>query len=332
MTGPQGSPVGRPVAYPATPVTGAPNDQVAGAPGKHAATKDVSGRGVSAPSPRTPEGRRRTRGPGQTGLEGITRELSDRDRRVLELIDRHRFLTTNHIEGLVFTGHASPLSAARSCRRVLRRLERLGLLDRPLRPIGGMYAGSHSSVWMLTSTGRRLRNLEAGRGAIGRIREPGERFVAHYLAIADAHLALLEAARKSLVLLDTVQIEPEAWRSYLGLSGEPLTLKPDLSAVTVPLTNGTPGEFEDHWFIEIDRGTESIPTLLGQCRQYEVYRASGTEQQHGGVFPVVLWVVPDHRRAGNLTGAIARTNGLDPNLYRITTPDEFIATVCGGTP
>jgi hypothetical protein len=203
-------------------------------------------------------------------------------------------------------------------------LENWGLLQRPVRRIGGLQAGSASSVWMLTTAGQRLRNQRSGLGAVGRVREPGEGFVRHYLAIANAHLALIEAQRaKRLELLD-VQIEPAAWRGYTGPTGTPITLKPDLYAVTAT------GDYEDHWFMEVDRATESIPTLIKQCRQYETYRRSGAEQADSGLFPLVLWVVPDEPRAAKLRQALDASRDLDSALFRITTPDRFIAVVTGG--
>jgi hypothetical protein len=137
----------------------------------------------------------RRRGPGAASLDELARLLSERDLVVLHAIAEHRFLTTRQVEQLVFVGHATPESAARSCRRVLARLEAWGLLERPIRRVGGLQAGSASSVWMLASAGQRLRNLRAGFGAVGRVREPGERFIQHYLAIGNAHLALVTADR-----------------------------------------------------------------------------------------------------------------------------------------
>jgi hypothetical protein len=236
-------------------------------------------------------------------LGGYARRLSERDYAVLDVVGAHRFLTTRQLHAFTFQpSHPSTSeSTERVCRRVLMRLENWGLLQRPVRRIGGLEAGSASSVWMLTTAGQRLRNQRSGLGAVGRIREPGEGFVRHYLAIADSHLALIQAQRaKRLELLD-VQIEPAAWRGYTGPTGTPVTLKPDLYAVTAT------GEYEDHWFMEVDRATESIPTLIKQCRQYEAYRRSGAEQADSGLFPLVLWVV----------------------LFRITTPERFIAVVTG---
>lgn len=266
----------------------------------------------------------RRRGRGAAGLSELARLLSDRDLAVLDLIAQHRFLTTKQVHAFCFHTHTSTASGSRICRRVLLRLEQLGLLERPIRRVGGLQAGSASSVWMLSSMGQRLRNLRDGAGAVGRVREPGERFVQHYLAIADTHLALIEAERTKRLELVTVQIEPAAWRSYTGLGGSAELLKPDLYAVTAT------GEFEDHWFIEVDRATESIPTLIRQCRQYGAYRHNGTEQARTGLFPLVLWVVPDEPRAAKLRQALALARDLESALFRITTPDRLIKAVTGG--
>lgn len=286
-------------------------------------TSELSGTGRSA---------RPTRGPGTSVLLDLHEQLAARDLAVLELLAAHRYLTTHHLERFLFHEHATAASGSRTCRRVLARLENWSLLGRPIRRVGGLQAGSASSIWMLTSAGKRLLNLRAGLGAVGRVREPSERFIAHYLAIADTRLQLLDADRSRKLELGTVEIEPIAWRSYLGSGGQKETLKPDLYAVTTVRTaSGELADFEDHWFIEVDRGTESIPTLLGQCRQYEAYRRQGIEQESAGVFPLVLWIVPDGRRVDGLTAAIARTTSLDDDLYRICTPRTLLDVVFGGT-
>lgn len=204
------------------------------------------------------------------------------------------------------------------------RLETWRLVQRPLRRIGGLSAGSAASVWMLTSAGLRLLNLSAGRGAVGRIREPGHGFVRHYLAIADARVAITEASRARTFDLLELQCEPTCWRAFTGLGGEKRTLKPDLYVVTAATA------YEDHWFVEIDRGTESLPTLLTQCQQYQRYHHSGQEQADGGVFPRVLWVVPDARRAAGLSQSIGSARDIRTELFRVTTPDKLIPALVEG--
>jgi hypothetical protein len=259
-------------------------------------------------------------------LAELLERLSGRDMALLELVGEHRYLTTRQLEAFCFFDHASTDSAARSCRRVLARLESWSLVERPIRRVGGTWGGSVSSIWMLTSVGQRLRSMRAGLGYVGRVRPPGERFIAHYLAIAEARLALVMAERSGQLAIGRVQIEPTCWRSFTGLGGAREILKPDMAAVTALSRDA---EYEDHWFIEIDRGTESLPTLMKQCRLYEVYRRTGVEESTSGVFPLVLWVVPDEVRAGKLRAALAASSGLDQQLYRVTTPERFIAVIRG---
>jgi hypothetical protein len=125
------------------------------------------------------------------------------------------------------------------------------------------------------------------------------------------------------VELLTHQTEPACWRPYLGPHGALETLKPDFYAVTAS------GEFEDSWFIEVDRGTESLPTLLGKCRQYQRYWQTGREQAERGVFPAVLWVVPDDARARVLVRGIRQAYGADQELFRVTTAAGFTTAVVG---
>jgi Replication-relaxation len=110
----------------------------------------------------------RRRGRGAAGLSELARLLSERDLAVLDLIAQHRFLTTKQVHAYCFHDHTSTASGSRICRRVLLRLEQHGLLERPIRRVGGLQAGSASSVWMLSSMGQRLRNLRDGVGAVGR--------------------------------------------------------------------------------------------------------------------------------------------------------------------
>jgi len=270
----------------------------------------------------------RGRGPGRSGLAEALSYLSARDLAVLDLLAEHRFLTTRHLELFCFFDHATAQSGARTARRVLARLERDRLVERTARRVGGLEAGSGSSIWMLTSVGQRLRKLRDGSGAVGKVREPGERFIAHYLGIADARLALVMAERAGRLVVLQAVVEPRTWRSFPGLSGGGAeVLKPDMFAITAV---SKVAEFEDHWFVEIDRGTESIPTLLKQCDRYEAYRRSGQAQVDHGVFPIVVWIVPDERRVVKVRERIGRTRSLRAADYRVTTPEGFIDLVRGG--
>jgi hypothetical protein len=256
----------------------------------------------------------------------VRESLSARDWDVLRVVARHRYLTTRQIEAWHFHDHATPLTGARVCRRVLRRLAELRVLDPLERRIGGVRAGSASFVWQAGPTGDRLLHEQAGRPR-RRQREPGRLFLRHCLAVADAHLALVQARRSGGLELVTVQTEPECWRPFTGLGGARLVLQPDLYVVT-----GDPVDpaFVNCWFVEVDRGTENPARLLAKCGRYEAYRRTGMEQADGDSFPLVVWVMADDGQAERLGEAIRRDSGLDDRLYRVTTAALFTGLVRGG--
>jgi hypothetical protein len=292
---------------------------VAGGPGTDSAPETMS----SPTAPGTPE--RVARRTGRRMLRIIERELSGRDRAILNSLDQHRFLTSRQLQVLHFHDHSTPEAATRICRRVLRRLCELGVVEHLARRIGGVRAGSASFVWRVGPVGDRLLRQARGDGIRARRKEPSTRHLEHCLAVADCHLALVTAARAGRLELLNLATEPDSWRAYLGMGGAPEVLKPDLYAVTAT------SEYEDHLFVELDRATESLPTLVRKCAQYERYRRTGREQAATEVFPLVVWVVPDEQRAARLHSALSAARNLDTALFRITTPERFAGLVCGGT-
>ncbi len=265
----------------------------------------------------------RRRGPGRVGLLGLADELCERDFAVLELLALHRFMTTEQLRELIFTNHQSDESAARTCRRVLARLERLDVIERPARRVGGLLAGSAPSVWRLTAVGVRLRALVDGRGAVGRVRDTGDRFIAHHVAVADIHLRLVRAQRLGKLTLHALGVEPGTWRHY-EFGGSSRVLKPDLFAVIS--TRDDPEHDRLHW-VEVDLATESLPTVVRESRQYLEMKAVGQMQREEGVFPWVVWVAPDERRASRIAAALKEARSIDTALFKVTTPEHFVDMV-----
>jgi hypothetical protein len=215
--------------------------------------------------------------------------------------------------------HATARSAARGCRRVLERLHRDHLLVRLERRVGGVRAGSASFVYAVGPVGQRLL---AQVGARRRLAEPSGYFVAHTLAIAELAVQLTVAARRGSFELLQLQNEPTCWRTFSGV-GARQVLRPDLF-VSVGV-----GEYEYRWFIELDRGTESLPTVVRKCRTYQAYYAAGAEQAKHQVFPRVLWITPDEIRAQRLHGAISEQRGLSQALFTVTTTPEALQVMTG---
>jgi hypothetical protein len=254
-------------------------------------------------------------------LDRIAVDLSARDRAVLASIIQYGFLTSRHVDILHFADFSSDKSSGRTCRRVLRQLADRQLIEPVEHRIGGVRAGSSSIVWRIGRSGDRLLRREHPDQPKARRKEPSLRFLQHRLRVADAVCDLTLAARAEVFELLQVANEPATWRTFSGIHGAREILKPDLFAITAA------GDYEDHWFIEIDRGTESLPTVLKQCEVYERYRHSGREQRETGLFPRVLWLVPDTHRAQSLHTAVKRRPDLDDDLFRVYPMDDLLTAV-----
>jgi hypothetical protein len=262
---------------------------------------------------------------GTMSIATLQSMVTPRDMDVLRLIREHRFLTTKQIQRLLFWDHASPGAAIRACIRVLTRLELRALIVKLSRQIGGVHAGSGSYIWGIDDAGDRLLRADSGAKDAKRQRtfEPSPLFLAHTLAVAETRVMLEEAAQQEELELVAVTTEPNNWRDFAGRAGTTQILKPDLHAITAL------GDFEDHWFIEIDNGTESLPTVLGKCHTYQRYFESGREQHVSGVFPKVVWLMVDARRRSKLLSAIESDKRLDERLLDAVSPDDFIGLVTG---
>jgi hypothetical protein len=241
---------------------------------------------------------------------------------ILDQVAELRLMSALQIEALRFTGadHQTQLAAARACRRVLERLVRDRMLVRLARRIGGVRAGSASYVYGLGHIGQRVLALEGPRR---RFHEPSVLFTDHTLAISQLVVDLTNADRAGQFELMDLQSEPRCWRHAGGSHGK-VTLRPDLYAVL-----GTP-EYEYRWFVEVDRGSEHLPTLLAKCQAYEDYYRTGAEQRTHGVFPRVCWIIPTDDRAEQLVEKVKTANRLTPAMFEVTTPERAVATLSGG--
>lgn len=252
-------------------------------------------------------------------LQRLAAQLSDRDWDILRWLHQHRYATSDQLRRRFFVDHVSRSAATRACVRVLDRLLEKRILTRLERRIGGVRHGSAGFVWCLDTIGDRLTRADGGSRR--RVQEPSFTFLAHSLAATETHVQLQVADRAGSFRLTSVQVETEAWRDYVTPSGARSILKPDLM---VTVSND---EYDDHWYIEIDLGTEWLPTLLRKCRAYEDYRRTGRAQAEHGVFPRVLWVLPTMARVERLNAAIAAEPSLSARLFTCITPEELIATL-----
>ena len=186
---------------------------------------------------------------------------------------------------------------------------------------GGVRGGSKGFVWSLTTSGSRLLELDNGEADKPhrkcRAYEPSPYFVEHTLALSELDLQLRDIGG---ITVTDIQLEPACWRGCNGT-----TLKPDMFAVT------SDGEYDDHWFFELDLATETPARIVGKCLQYQAYYRGNTEQRRYGVFPLVVWIVPNERRQASLREHIRQCAELQhKNLFTVILPDELEALVRKG--
>jgi hypothetical protein len=258
-------------------------------------------------------------------LAELESALTGRDVEVLKHVSSLRFVSGNQLTRLCFADLGDAATCARACRRALLRLMRVGVVVRLARPIGGARAGSAGFVYRLGPAGLRLavrRRLQPER-RWRRSFEPGLLFLRHALAVAELHTVLVESDRSRSIELLELSAEPSCWRRYDGLGGQRLTLKPDSYARLGA------GDYEDSYFIEVDRGTEGSRAIERQLDQYVAYFASCLEQAEFGVFPKVLWLAPDTRRTAVIASSLFGLPHGTRELFAVARVDKALDAMSG---
>jgi hypothetical protein len=192
-----------------------------------------------------------------------TSRLTDRDTEIVTAVRRHVQISSSQILRLYFAD-GSPASRGIRMRRSMARLAKWGEVQRLQRAIGGMFAGSSSTIYV--PPGSRARSADA-----------------HKLDLTELYVRLIEAERASPGY-QLVAFDPEPYSHvYIGN----LIIKPDAHVHTE--TGGT-GRL---WFIEVDRGTEWRTQLAEKMRRF----CQGYDRWPKRTFPRVLFIVPDEQRA-----------------------------------
>ena len=247
--------------------------------------------------------------------------------RLLALVAAHRFATTTQLARLTAPEYASPASALRQTQRHLASLAQQRLLTSLERRVGGWQGGSAVTIWAATTRGHRLVAPDEGEGEVPRRQRPREvstTFLDHLLAITEVRTSIEEAVRQEADTEAAVALEPECWRTALSPSGQPQVLRPDM-AVTI-----TSPAYEDRYLVEVDRATENPGRVIATCWRYQEHQATSAQASDGGVFPLVVWLVPTDRRRHRLERAIAHSTGLLRDLFRVICLDQLPTLIHGG--
>ena len=250
--------------------------------------------------------------------QAIIGSLSDRDRTVVELLATVQLASGAQIRRLVWGEGASP---SRQARRQLANLSGLRVVARHDQRVGGVRSGGEGYAYSLDIVGQTMTGATLNRR---RPRPVGLPFMAHGLAVTDCYLDLRKLEDSSVIELVHFETEPDCWRDFSGPGGARLTLKPDAFVITAQ------GDYEDRWFLEIDRSTESPARLTKKATVYINYYRSGREQAESDVFPRALWVVPDELRASQVVATLHKLPAEDWRLFQVTTTERFAAVIAIG--
>jgi len=244
-------------------------------------------------------------------------QLTKRDREIIRLVHRHRFLRSHQIVALL----------AGSSQQVLRRLQLLyqhGYLERPRAQLEYYErGGSRPMVYGLSSKGGTLLRQELGceitwNGGDGAV---GEIFLEHALLVSDVMVSIELACRKSvgvrLLYEDQLALEspqkPFQWHVKVPDHRVTLGVVPDRVFAL---------EYEDHagqmqrvyFFLEADRGTMPVVrsglTQTSFYRKLLAYEATWTQKIHQRKLGIhrfrVLTVTTNAMRVKSLLDACSR--------------------------
>lgn len=252
-------------------------------------------------------------------VEAIRSQLSDKQRHVIADVDKLGIVSGKQLQLL----HYGPSAAGgRLARKHLSQLVRWQVLIRLGRTIGGERAGSAGYVYSLGPAGQRLQYPDRSRYVPRWTPRPG--YLRHALAVTQLYVSLRQLERSESVELLAYDTEPRCWRCYFGPGGASSLLKPDSLAI-VGL-----GDLEYRYFIEIDCNTEHRPQIINKARAYVRYCQSGREQAETGIFPFVIWSVPDGQRAELLIDALTSLPAEHWQLFMVVTADQAAERIAAG--
>jgi hypothetical protein len=260
----------------------------------------------------------------EAALAVLREELTGRDMAIISQVAELRLMSARQITAVHFplSEYPTTQAATRASNRALCRLVEDRVLMRFERRVGGVRGGSGGYLYSIGPIGHRILERTSARPPF---RELSAAFVLHALAVAQLVVDCTLAARDKRFDMLVCQTEPHCWRQYVSSTGS-VALRPDLFfALGV-------GEYEHRFFVEVDMGTEHLPTLMRKCHRYEGYFVSGREKAAYGVSPRTCWIVPSPDRASRLRRAIDQDRRLTSRLFTVITTEHALDVLSGGEP
>lgn len=255
-------------------------------------------------------------------LAEMRSSLTDTERAILRDVWSMRLGLATDLEQLQQLRR--PLST-RQFRRTLESLQARRVLFRLSRTVGGTRAGSSGYVYGVGTLGQRLMAASDAE-PVKRAWTPRPSWLTHALAVSRLYVHLRQLEAEGGLTLAVFAAEPGSWRIFTGPEGGQTTLKPDAYVRTET------SEYIDTCFIEVDMSTESPATLTRKLDVYRRYWMSGQEQERHGVFPQVLWLVPDDARAAVVASVVERQPDGAHALHQVVRYDQARSVFSGRSP
>ncbi len=222
--------------------------------------------------------------------------LSPRESEGVRHLAEHRYLSRAQIEELLFGGSAlTPDSRRVITWRVLGRLKKAGLVTTNALLAGEPNGAPTRIAYFLTSVGRRCFGALEPDFPERRPVLRGTFLIAHALMVADIALAFQRSAQTHPT--HKILLWECDWRTAARLG-------PDAVMPDARLVYGVDRR-QIHAFIEADRGSEGTGFFERKIRRYLDLCRSGAWRNHLPVWPLVLTVTPNERRATELRRATA---------------------------
>jgi len=264
-------------------------------------------------------------------------KLTERDRRIFQLVAELGAATATQIHRELFAQ-----STLKPCTRRLQKLWLEGYLDRLFAPITfapGLppYQAIKAPLYCLTKKGKdevaEIRQMTSPR-------TPSPLLMAHHHQVNEFRTSLALALKKRFPAGVTLTWVPEQVlreRNALAREKNPslattprLVLADGLASFTLPAAG------PQFFFLELDRGTESLWRLVRRAREYVRLHAGDWKRViHGVPHFRVLFVTTSPDRLMNLRARIAAV-GECFNMFWFTTFDEKTPTdgkpLCNITP
>lgn len=216
--------------------------------------------------------------------EEVNFNFTARDLAILEALNRYRYLRTNQIKRLVFTENTT----LQSTRRRLKYLFHNGFIGRVI-PFVQIGEGSSETAYFLDKSGGQALQAETGTELLAYAKgsQVKHQFLDHALDLSEFRVNLELALKDhALILLRRFVADFEIkgnFQKALGQENHKLfqevshpvskvkyVVYPD--ALFIFQGQGELEKYQSLYFLEIDRGTESLNVIRNKVIGYNIYR------------------------------------------------------------